>query len=158
MLDEDEAVIVKTSPAPDVEARMLQALSTCGAPVPGVIHITDRLLVISYVPNVTVSKGGWQGLGTTLRKLHDVAQDAPYGWPDDYAIGRVALPKAQSHDWATFWMNQRLFPLASTLPPNLLRQFQELSAIMQRHLPRHPKPCLLHGDLWQAMFSSQITM
>ncbi|UYH51422.1 fructosamine kinase family protein [Candidatus Kirkpatrickella diaphorinae] len=148
-LDGDESVIVKTSPAPDVEARMLHSLSTCGAPVPSVIHMTDRLLVMSYVPNVTASEVGWQGLGTTLRKLHGVTQDAPYGWPDDHAIGRVALPKAQSQDWAAFWVHERLCPLARTLPPNLLRQFQDLSAVMEQHLPRHPKPSLLHGDLWQ---------
>jgi len=147
-LDGDEALIAKSSPAPDAEARMLQALSACGAPVPDVLHVTDHLLIISYIPNVSASEAGWRGFGTALRKMHDVAQDAPYGWSDDYAIGRVTLPKAQSHDWAAFWMRERLCPLANALPPHLQRQFQGMAALMERHLPSHPKPALLHGDLW----------
>lgn len=147
-LNEDEAVIAKSSPAPDVEARMLQALSACGAPVPDVLHVTNRLLIISYITNVSASEAGWRDLGVVLRKLHDVAQDAPYGWPDDYAIGRVTVPKAQCHDWAAFWVRERLYPLANSLPPHLQRQFRELAALMERHLPSHPEPSLLHGDLW----------
>lgn len=147
-LDTRESIIVKVSAAPEIEARMLHALSANGAATPDVILAAGRLLVLSDVPSASASESGWRRLGEMLRQMHSVKQDARYGWRDDYGIGSIVLPKAQSYDWSDYWLRDKLQPLARYLPALFQARFKEMAGEMTGHLPKYPSPALLHGDLW----------
>ncbi len=68
---------------------------------------------------------------------------------------------APSNDWIAFWSEQRLMPIAATLPPPLARRIERICTRLPDLIPierictrlpdlipAQPAPALLHGDLW----------
>lgn len=92
-------------------------------------------------------------LGRQLALMHQ--QQQPYfGWHRDNTIGSTLQLNTQSHDWLTFWREQRLgfqLKLAATkgyggrLQANGERLCSDMAALFDNYFP---KPSLLHGDLW----------
>ncbi len=146
-LRDGRRVVVKSGPAPRVEASMLEALRAAGAPAPRVLAVDDTLLVMEERPQRGAPSQAWPDLGRVLATLHG-AEGARYGWDADYAYGPVALPNAAADDWPSFWAERRLLAHAERLPSGLARRVAALAADLPQRLPAQPRPSLLHGDLW----------
>ncbi len=82
-------------------------------------------------------------------------RDTPYGWHRDNFLGATPQHNAWASNWAHFWVTRRLQPqLAWAAAHGLARETVQL--IETKVLPRaaalfmeyHPRPALLHGDLW----------
>jgi fructosamine-3-kinase len=146
-LRDGRTAVVKSGPAPRVEAAMLRAIAATGAPTPEVLAADDDLLVLSRLPAGGTLASAWPDLGAVLARLH-AGTGARYGWPDPYAFGPLAIPNAPVADWPSFWAERRLLVHVDRLPPDLARRVASLAADLPNRLPALPRPALLHGDLW----------
>ncbi|WP_337588228.1 fructosamine kinase family protein [Thioclava atlantica] len=151
-LTDGREVVAKGGPFPRIEGAMLQALSGAGAPVPRVLAVSERILVLERLAEGGGLAGsGWAELGTMLRALHSApgaGEVAPYGWAEDYAFGSVAIPNAPLASWPDFWAERRLRPSLPALPSGLAHRVERVAADLRDRLPDRPFPALLHGDLW----------
>lgn len=139
--------IVKSGPAPRVEAAMLEAIAASGAPAPAVLAVNDTALVIELLPAGGSLSGAWPSLGRALTTLHG-ARGERYGWPHDYAFGGVAIANEWADDWSSFWAERRLLVNSPHVPRGIGRRIEALARDLPNRLPQAPAPALLHGDLW----------
>ena len=61
---------------------------------------------------------------------------------------RMRVDNSWSDAWPDFWGQRRLLNQAPYLPAGLGHRIEALVRDLPEHLPRHPVPSLLHGDLW----------
>ncbi len=147
-LEDGRMAAVKNGPSPPTEATMLKALSDASAPAPEVLAVNNEILVLSWIDGKDSVSSAWSALGSVVRTLHS-AQGPRYGWPFNYAFGALAIDNTWSQNWPDFWLQRRLLPLIDPkLPPELSRRIEKLASDLGNRLPQHPKPSLLHGDLW----------
>ena len=148
-LADGRAVVVKRCPYPaEVEADGLTALAAAGAPVPAVLGVGDRVLVLARV-------GGppdWAGLGRAIAALHRRTGDR-FGWHRDNFQGMTVQANGWSDDWPSFYVERRVrVHLADPRVPEPLRR--RLERACEGPLPAllRPRPpaSLTHGDLWSA--------
>ena len=90
--------------------------------------------------------------GRQLAALHRTSTEC-FGWPRDNYIGSTPQVNRPSHDWVGFWRDQRLgYQLELAARNGYGRGLQgageRLLTDLDRLLPHHPRPSLLHGDLW----------
>ena len=148
-LTDGREVVVKRCPYPaEVEADGLAALAAAGTPVPAVLGVAGRVLVLEHV-------GGppdWPALGRAIAGLHRVTGPR-FGWHRDNYQGLTAQDNRWSDDWPTFYAERRVRAhLADPGVPEPLRRRVEracdgpLPALLR---PR-PPASLTHGDLWAA--------
>jgi fructosamine-3-kinase len=141
------SVVVKAGAGARAEAAMLDAIRAAGAPAPAVLVARDDLLVLEDLGPDEGPGGAWGHLGEVVRRLH--ASSGPgYGWPEPYAFGALPVPNAAADAWPAFWAERRLLAHADRLPADLARRVERLAGRLADHLPRAPRPALLHGDLW----------
>nr|WP_315381622.1 fructosamine kinase family protein [uncultured Sphingomonas sp.] len=141
------SAIAKQGPLVSEEAEMLVAIAARGAPAPPVLAVGEDLLLIEEMPNDGHLGTSWDSLATVLQTLHAVPGRG-YGWPVDYAFGRVAIPSGTTKDWPSFWAERRLRTHLPHVPASLARRLDRLADRLPDLLPQHPAPALLHGDLW----------
>lgn len=146
-LDDGASVVAKGGPDPVAEADMLRAIAAAGVPAPEVLAVDGTYLVLSDMPGGGLSAPAWCDLGACLARLHG-ATGAQYGWRSDYAFGAVAIRNAPLERWPDFYGTRRLAVFLPDLPADLARRVERLIARLDDHLPAHPAPSLLHGDLW----------
>ena len=146
-LRDGRTAVVKSGPAPHIEAAMLSAIAATGAPTPEVLAVRDDLLVLARLPSGGTISTAWPDLGAVLARLH-AGSGPEYGWPDSYAFGPLAIPNAPTGDWPAFWAERRLLVHVDRLPLDLARRVEALAADLPNRLPALPRPVLLHGDLW----------
>ncbi len=146
-LEDGRPAIAKVGPLATREAGMLRAIAATGAPAPDVIAAADDLLVMSELPSDGGVSDAWESLAAALRRLH-APRGGDYGWEDDYAFGKVAIPNARRADWPAFWADSRLRCHLPHLAPDLARRIERLADGTSALLPDRPAPALLHGDLW----------
>lgn len=144
-LTDGREAVVKTGPAPALEAAMLAALRAAGTPAPEPLAADGQLLALSVVKND--GSPAWTDLGKVLKKLHETHGTA-YGWSDDYAFGPVAIVNTLGNDWPAFWATHRLVNSAPFVGAAIARRLETLADDLPNRLPRSPAPSLLHGDLW----------
>ncbi len=140
--------VAKGGSAVATEAAMLRILAGAGVPVPSVEGEHDGVLLLEHIPNDGVfSANAWASIGAALRQLHDRSGER-YGWPVDYALGSVALDNREADDWPLFWAERRLLATAALLDRPWRERIDILATRVPDLLPAHPRPALLHGDLW----------
>ena len=110
-------------------------------------------LALEYIPLGSMRGGATTTLGKQLAQMHKVEQ--PYfGWHMDNTIGSTPQINDRSHDWLSFWQQERLgqqlrFAAGNGFGGRLQSQGEKLIADLDKLLDGHnPKPALLHGDLW----------
>ncbi len=145
-LADGRAVVVKASPN-CVEADMLRAMKAAGARVPEVLAADDDLLVMAVADDTDGLARQWGDLGAQLKILHSATGNG-YGWPVDYAFGRVAIVNTPAPDWVDFWRDNRLVCLQPHVPADMARRIGGLAVRLGDVIPARPRPSLLHGDLW----------
>lgn len=156
-----EPVFVKYNPNPvpksfEVEAAGLRLLAaTQAVDVPQVVAVDSHYLILSWVETDFSHKDrAAERLGKNLALLHKVPVEA-YGLPVGNVVG-VVQPKSLPYgDVISFYREQRLRPLLTTLAKTrrvagsrrarLERLLDQLSSWID---PARSRPSLLHGDLW----------
>ena len=150
-----------------VEADGLEALAGSDAVrVPSVIAASgpgDEVawLLLEWVEEGRPDRAGWIRLGRELAALHRDAgpggQEGRFGWSGDNLIGSLPQPNGWSDDWAGFWAERRLRPLAWELRARGALSAAQ-AAVVEALAKRADEllgpaaaadgPSLLHGDLW----------
>jgi fructosamine-3-kinase len=143
------AAVVKATPYPaDIEAEGLLALGAADAPVPAVLGVGDRVLVLAHVAGTP----DWAGVGHKLAALHrHVAETGRFGWCRDNLIGPLPQRNGWIGSWPVFYAERRIRPLldAPALPPRQRRRLEAaLDGPLQELLDSAPPASLIHGDLW----------
>jgi protein-ribulosamine 3-kinase len=135
--------------------RAIAQTQTVHVPAPVVCGKTagHSFLVLEYIELGRSTQASDRLLGRQLALLHQ--QKQPYfGWHRDNTIGSTLQFNKPSHDWLTFWRDQRLgFQLklaadngyGGSLQTNGERLCSDMAALFANYLPQ---PSLLHGDLW----------
>lgn len=146
-LRDGRRVVVKRTPYPAaLEADGLAALAAAGAPVPTVLAVDERMLVLERV-------GGdpdWAGLGAALAALHADTGEA-FGWSCDNLIGSLPQDNTPDPHWPTFYVERRIRPWlgARALPRDLAVRLEAACAgPLPALLDTDPAASLIHGDLW----------
>ncbi len=154
-----------------MEADGLSALADSAAvDVPRVIALggdEDEVpwLLLEWIDEARATAQTWRQLGHRLAQLHRTRErrsiplrHAPgFGWHRDNVIGSLPQPNRWMDDWAEFWTELRILPLArelsgdGTLSRSGLALVERAAARMGDLLApavTADGPSLLHGDLW----------
>lgn len=133
----------------------LAATGTVRVPCPlghGILE-GQAWLALEYLPLRPLSERAAETLGRQLAELHRLPRDR-FGWSRDNTIGSTPQPNTPDSDWCRFWRDRRLghqLRLAATnghggsLQRRGTRLLDRLDRLLAAH---HPRPALLHGDLW----------
>ena len=70
-LADGRAVVVKTGPMVEIEARMLTRMRAAGAPVPEVLAVGGDLFCMECLEETPASAAGWRARGVALKTLHE---------------------------------------------------------------------------------------
>jgi fructosamine-3-kinase len=159
-------VFVKTRPDAGpgeyaLEAAGLSWLAEPGAlRVPGVIEVAEDHLALEWIEPGTLSAAGAEELGRGLATVH-LAGAPNFGDPGfgerlgvEARIGSLRLPNEPRADWASFYAEQRLAPLARIASERGVLSSSGLADVEQvceriGELAGPPEPpARLHGDLW----------
>lgn len=155
-LDDGRTVVAKTGQTPlGVEGRMLRYLDAHGLPVPGVIHASESLLLLSYVEGETrITPAVERDAAEKLAALHATTAEA-FGFPFDTLTGTVPQPNPWTDRWIRFYRDHRLQPVrercldADVLDPDLDERLAVALDRLPERLVEPPAPALLHGDVWE---------
>lgn len=150
-----------------VEVEGLEALAASGAVrVPSVMAASgpgDEVawLLLEWIEEGGSGRGGWMRLGRELAALHrDPGPGGPgsrFGWGTDNLIGSLPQPNGWSDDWAGFWAERRIRPLArelrergalSAAQASIVEAVAERAGELLGPAAAADGPSLLHGDLW----------
>jgi fructosamine-3-kinase len=146
-LADERDVVIKRCPYPAAqEADGLRALAAAGVPVPGVLGVGDRVLVLEHVEGPP----DWAGLGRAIARMHRHTTER-FGWHEDNFAGRFAQDNRWCDDWPTFYAQRRVLAhlSAAEVPDQLRRRLERVSAgPLPELLRQDPPPSLTHGDLW----------
>jgi fructosamine-3-kinase len=146
-LADGREAVVKSGPAPRLEAEMLKVIAAACVPAPKVLAADDTVLVLERLADRGGAGGAEADLGAVLKRLH-AATGPRYGWGRDYAFGSVAIENGWSDNWCAFWGQRRLLSSVPHVPAALGRRLEKLADRLPDLIPRQPRPSLLHGDLW----------
>jgi fructosamine-3-kinase len=146
-LTDGRDVVVKRCPyRVDVEAEGLQTLAHAGVPVPELLGVGRRVLVMRFVSGAP----DWAGLGRAVAGMHRVIGPR-FGWHRDNRAGRLIQHNGWCDDWPSFYAQRRIRPhLSDPAVPEALRRRLERACDgpLVALLRRHPPASLTHGDLW----------
>jgi fructosamine-3-kinase len=145
VLADGRAVVVKTTTYDaELEAEGLEALGAAGAPVPEVLAVGSRLLVLSHV----TGPPDWAGLGAALARVHERTAER-FGWHRDNVIGPLPQRNDREADWVRFYVGSRLAPYLGALPARTASRLERaMAGPLVDVLDHDPAPSLVHGDLW----------
>jgi len=163
-LNDGSAVVAKTNSAAHLgmfheEADGLGALAkTETVLVPRSLAVIESdgaaVLLMTAIKHGSVSEGAWKRFGEELADLHQTEAGTRYGFQTDNHLGTTTQPNTWCDDWVQFNAEHRLghqLDLAGKrgmLHTNETEQIQRVIDTLENHIPRRPKPALLHGDLW----------
>ena len=137
--------------------RALAATRTVLVPEPIRAHVHAGhaiLLMAEMEPSGQAAPAAWQRFGEDLAALHHAPAGERYGFEIDNHIGSTLQPNSWRDDWVEFNAVNRLgFQLDAAGQQGLIespecRMIQHVIDRLDKFIPRHPKPSLLHGDLW----------
>jgi fructosamine-3-kinase len=146
-------------PLLDEEAASLRALVETGtvlAPRPlGSGTFAGRaVLLVEWLEAGRADDDAWRRFGEDLAALHAAPAGHRYGFDIDNHIGLTPQRNAWCDDWVEFNARCRLGPqIALARDRGLVTageagRMDGVVARLSSLLPAHPKPALLHGDLW----------
>ncbi len=160
-LDDGTALFVKTHPDPppgffSTEAAGLEWLREADAlAVPRVVAVSDDppMLAMQWIETGRHSPGNEAAFGRALARTHAAGAPA-FGRQDRRTTGSLALPNEPCDDWATFYRERRLLPLAriardrGALPADDAAGLEAIAARLDDFGASDEPPARLHGDLW----------
>jgi fructosamine-3-kinase len=159
MVVDGRPVFVKTAAGVDegvyaTEAAGLLWLAEPGVlPVPGVLAVDARFLVLEWVEPGRLGAAGEEELGRGLAAVHAAGAPA-YGGAHVLRIGPIALTDGPAATWAACYAEQRLRPLVAqavdrgALDPAGAAVVERVCARMADLAGPPEPPARVHGDLW----------
>ncbi|MGB0454406.1 MAG: fructosamine kinase family protein [Bacteriovoracaceae bacterium] len=119
--------------------------------VPEVYGHNDHMLVLEYIP--AGSENSYDQLAKGLLELYSFHRPS-FGFDEDNYIGLNDQKNTLSNDWGSFFYNERLlFQVEKTADESWKMKLEELKPKMIGLITKHhPKPSLVHGDLWNGNF------
>lgn len=154
VLADGSTVVAKAGEAPAaLEAEGLAALSAAGVPVPAVLGVADRTLVLEAVGrgDPPPRPSTWATLGCAIGVMHRRPVGQRYGWHRDNRAGRFLQPNGWWDHWPSFYVEQRLRTHLTdpAIPLELRRRVERVGdGPALARLPDRPPAVLTHGDLW----------
>ncbi len=129
--------------------------NTQTVPTPNVLWVSDEppCLALEWINEGSRVAHGEHELGARLAELHQQPFEC-FGRPDRRTTGSLAVPNEPSHDWVSFYRDQRIEPLLrlseerGALPQNTRRLIASLLDQLDAFAPPSAPPALVHGDLW----------
>jgi fructosamine-3-kinase len=115
--------------------------------------LNKSFLVLDYISFNKAKPALWYQLGQQLAQMHYETQHGQFGWQHDNFIGNTIQPNHWSSNWTTFFAQQRIAWQLQLLSERsiILGDIDHISQVCHDVLLHHEaKPCLVHGDLWQA--------
>jgi protein-ribulosamine 3-kinase len=116
-----------------------------------------QVLILEWIESGIKTQAFFKTFGEQLAALHHSTAEN-FGWEIDNYMGSVPQQNAFEKNWTSFFIAQRLEPLAQQcLAQKLLTQKEHegLKKLYQK-LPQFfddgEQPALLHGDLWSGNF------
>lgn len=113
------------------------------------------MIVLTWIETGPSRPETAEALGRGLAAQHRrTSPDGRYGLSTDNYIGLLPQANAWSGNWAAFYRERRLLPLArlaaerGLLPEGRRKRLYRLMETLDRWLPAAPPASLLHGDLW----------
>ena len=132
--------------------QQIEQLSPLSVPQPIAVGITlDKSYLVLNFQHFS-NHDHWQKLGADLATMHLSCTHGEYGWQNDNFIGTTLQPNPWQKNWAMFFAEQRIGWQLQLLAEKsiYLGDIDHISEhIHQLLLHHHPRPSLLHGDLWQ---------
>ncbi len=160
----DDQVVAKVDDEGDLrlESFMLTYLKEHGPlPVPDVIHSSDTLLVLEYLPGSPQNLQRAEAHAAELfAELHEV-RARQYGLERDTLIGPLSQPNPQTDSWVDFFREHRLLYMkglalqSGNLPERLGDRLEALAQNLGDLLDEPPHPSLIHGDIWSSNVLAQ---
>lgn len=143
----------------EAEAESLRRLAATGAVrVPEVLALAGdagrTILLLEGLAPGRAEPASWREFGERLAALHTADAGSRYGFERDNHLGRTPQPNPWCDDWVTFIAEHRLGHQLALARRRGALGAAELGAVervierLDRLIPRHPHPALLHGDLW----------
>lgn len=138
------------------EAAGLAWLSEPGAlRTPEVIDVGETHLALQWIEQGRLDRAGEQELGAGLAETHRAGAPA-FGDPGTGAasFGSLSLPNEPAGDWATFYAERRLLPLAAiarergAISASAAAAVERVAAALPDLVGAPEPPARLHGDLW----------
>jgi fructosamine-3-kinase len=136
------------------EATSLRWLAqAAAAPVPAVLANDDTCLVIDWIEASGPSRAAARRFGRELAALHRAGAES-FGAPWPGVIAGLPLPNDQGHDWAPWYVTNRLLPYvrigadAGTLTAADVRLVESAAARSADLAGAAEPPSRVHGDCW----------
>jgi fructosamine-3-kinase len=108
-------------------------------------------LVLEWLELGRGNSQSWYLMGQRLAAMHQVTSPQGFGWERQNTIGSTPQINPWTSDWTSFFVEHRInyqLRLARRQGGHFPKQDQLLDAIPQILANHHPKPSLVHGDLW----------
>ncbi|MEE8155627.1 MAG: fructosamine kinase family protein [Phycisphaerales bacterium] len=163
-LRDGATVIAKTNSAEHLhmfqeEADGLRALAQTNTvlvprPLAVIESVGVAVLLMTAIKHAAVSPRAWTRFGEELARLHQTDAGHRYGFQTDNHLGVTPQPNEWCDDWVRFNAEHRLghqLDLAAKRERLDTSEAARILAVidaLEDHIPRQPKPALLHGDLW----------
>ncbi len=118
------------------------------------VHDGAAVLLMSAMEPHAADDGAWMRFGEDLAALHAAGGAQAYGFEHDNHLGATPQPNGWCDDWVRFNAERRLgHQLGLARRRGLLDRreagrVEQVIARLADLLPAHPRPSLLHGDLW----------
>lgn len=158
---EEGVYFMKINPAHGMSVAEAAGLNTLqeagGLRIPQVYRALEgkeSILLLEWIGQGPPSNDYWKKVGSGLAIMHNT-QGLEFGFYDDNYIGPIVQKNDHHEEWATFYAEQRLIPLArqcfdqEKLTQLDLDQLDRLCSRLNDHFPKED-PSLVHGDLWSA--------
>ncbi len=126
--------------------------------VPRVLHFANTTdgaaLLTTFIDPGRATEQSWKQFGGELAALHAAPPHGDrYGFQIDNFLGATPQPNGWMDDWVEFNRVHRLqhqieMARDGGLRTNEITRIEALCEKLDQYIPKHPKPALLHGDLW----------
>jgi fructosamine-3-kinase len=134
----------------------MAATKTIKVPIPICWGMTEEhsYLVLEYLDlSLNPRPENWVEMGQNLAMMHhcQISSNLQFGWDINNTIGSTTQINIWEKDWATFFTNHRIdyqLQLAQTKGGNFPKAAKLITKIPELLANYHPKPALVHGDLW----------
>ncbi len=115
-------------------------------------HDDTAVMLMDALEAALANDSTWAAFGRDLAALHACKWSSQYGFATDNHLGTTPQPNDWCDDWVQFNAEHRLGHQLNLLRPHLsneeTRDIQRVIDQLDQFIPHHPKPSLLHGDLW----------
>lgn len=158
-LADGRTVVAKVDDSPEaqltIEGYMLRYLDAQSAlPVPRVLHNTDNLLLMTFLPGESQFNAAAQrDAAELLATLHTISAET-FGLERDTLIGGLPQPNPQMESWLDFFREARLLHMgqaavaSNRLPLPLFKRLAKFTEHVDNWLLEPERPFLIHGDVW----------